>query len=230
MRSDQAQFWDERFRREGAIWGDLPSPTATTAVRYLPAKGRVLEVGFGYGRDMAFLARQGYLVSGVDLSAEAHRCTAERLRREGLAAERLVTGSFENNGFPDSTFDGVVSHRMAHLLVSETGVERFASTVRRVLRPGGILCLAVRNTEDRKPAEVRQVEGSVYEYMPRPGHLIRFWDDDSLRKAFGAAFAFEVFDRVKEIESGSRPVPCYLTIIVGRKIECTSVNADSPAP
>lgn len=217
MRSDEGPFWDERFKREGTIWGEAPTPTAKTVLRYLRPNARVLEVGFGYGRDLTFLLGQGHRLWGVDLSAEARSQAEARLRREGLTAERLLTGSFQDSDCPDGWFDAVFSHRMAHLLVTDEAVERFAETVRRVLRPGGILCLAVRNSEDVNPGEVRHVHGNVYEYTPRPGHWIRFWDDEALRKAFGKAFTILALDRVCEIESGARPVPCYLTVMVGRK-------------
>jgi SAM-dependent methyltransferase len=217
MRSDEGRFWDERFRREGFIWGEGPSPTAKTAARHLPANARVLEVGFGYGRDLAFLLRQGYRVSGIDLSVEARGRAEARLRRAGLAAERLVTGSFADSDFAEGLFDGVLSHRMAHLLVTAEAVERFVDQLRRVLRPGGLVCLAVRNADDRDPAEVRPVGENVGEYLPRPGHWIRYWDDEALRQAFGKAFTFLALERVCENESLGRPVPCHLTVLVGRK-------------
>jgi SAM-dependent methyltransferase len=217
MRSDEGPFWDERFRREGAIWGEAPSPTAKALLHYLPANARVLEVGFGYGRDLAFLLRHGHRAWGVDLSAEARRRTEARLRREGLAAERLLTGRFEDSDCPDGQFDAVLSHRVAHLLVTDEAVARFAEKARRALRPGGLLCLAVRNAEDRDPAEVRRVVEHVDEYTPRPGHWIRFWDDEALRRAFGTAFTLQALERAHENESRGRPVPCRLTVVVGRK-------------
>jgi SAM-dependent methyltransferase len=224
MRSDEARFWDERFRREGVIWGEEPSQTATTALRYLPANARVLEVGFGYGRDLSFLLRQGYRVWGIDLSEEAHRRADTRLRREELVAEKLETGSFGDSPYPDGLFDAVLCHRMAHLLVTDRAVERFADEVRRVLRPGGLLCLAVRNTEDLDPSRTRRMAENVYEYAPRPGHWIRFWDDDALRKAFGKDFTFLALDRACETESRGHPVPCHLTVMVGEKTR--AVEAD----
>src|SRR5262249_1987891 len=156
-RSDEGQFWDERFRREGAIWGEEPSPTAKALLHYLPANARVLEIGFGYGRDLAFLLSQGHRAWGVDLSPEGRRQAEARLRCAGLAAERLLTGSFEDSGCPDGQFDAVFSHRVAHLLVTDNAVERFADKVRRALRPGGILCVGARNADDLSPAEVRCV-------------------------------------------------------------------------
>jgi SAM-dependent methyltransferase len=223
MRSDQSEFWDERFRREGAIWGTGPSPTATAIARHLPPSSRLLEIGFGYGRDLAFLSREGFRVYGVDFSSEARRATEERLRREGLVAERLVTGSFVDCGFPEGSFDGVYSHRMAHLLTTAAAVESFVETVSRLLRVGGILCLTVRNSEDCKPEEVRPVEGEVYEYIPRHGHYIRFWGDRTLKSAFGTAFHLLAFDGVTEPESAERPVPCWLTVMVGKKVAANGV-------
>lgn len=217
MHSNEGQWWDERFGREGVIWGEGPSPTAKAAVRYLPAGARVLEVGFGYGRDLVFQLRQGNRVWGIDLSTEARRQAEARLRREGLAAERLDTGPFQDSELPEGAFDAVVSHRMAHLLVSEEAVEHFADKARRVLRPGGLLCLGVRNAEDLSQGAVRPATTDVYEYVPRPGHWIRFWDDEALQKAFGKAFTFLALERVSEPEARTHPIPCHLTILIGRK-------------
>jgi SAM-dependent methyltransferase len=218
MRSDEAGFWDERFRREGVIWGEEPSPTARIAVKYLPANALVVEIGFGYGRDLAFMLRQGYRVWGVDLSPEARRRTEARLGHDGLWPERLETTSFEATTCPAGMFDAVLSHRMAHLLVTPQAVERFVETMRRVLRPGGVVCLGMRNTEDINPTEVRCEKDHVGEYLPRPGHWIRFWDDEGLRQAFGKTFTFLALERVCETESRDRPVPCHLTVLVARKM------------
>src|SRR5688572_30253436 len=102
--SDEGAFWDRRFREEGAVWGEAPSPTALLAATYARPGDRVLDVGFGYGRDLPFLARQGYQISGIDLSVEGRKLAEARLRREGLAPECLVTGRFEDGPFPDHAF------------------------------------------------------------------------------------------------------------------------------
>src|SRR5438876_9345834 len=71
--SSQGEFWDRRYSKEGAIWGEVPSPTAQTAARYVQPQDRVLDIGFGYGRDLPFFARQQCRVWGVDLSQEGCR-------------------------------------------------------------------------------------------------------------------------------------------------------------
>jgi SAM-dependent methyltransferase len=210
-------FWDRRYREEGAIWGDAPSVTARLAARRLRAGSRVLDVGFGYGRDLAFLLRQGHRACGIDLSAEGRRQAEARLRREGVAPEWLRTGRFEDGPLPGGPFDAVLSHRMAHLLLAPAEARRFAARAWQVLRPGGVLAVAARDLRDLDPAEMVEVGEGVYEYRRRPGHRIRYWGRATFREAFGPGFEALTLTEATEGETAARPAPCRLTVLVGRK-------------
>jgi cyclopropane fatty-acyl-phospholipid synthase-like methyltransferase len=48
------------------------------AARHLHDGACVLEVGFGYGRDVCYLLRQRYRVFGIEASREAHRRLREK--------------------------------------------------------------------------------------------------------------------------------------------------------
>jgi SAM-dependent methyltransferase len=216
MRSNEGAFWDHRFRTEGAIWGNGPSPTAELAARYLHDDERVLEVGFGYGRDMCYLLRQRYRVFGIEASRVGHRLTEDRLRREGLKADGLLLGHFEENNLADGSFDAVLCHRLLHLLVTRKAVVHFVEQVQRVLRTGGLLCLGVRNPNDLDLTNMTWVEDNVYEYTRRPGHRIRYWDDAAFWEFFGGAFKLTLAPTV-EPESASNQVPCSLTLMAGWK-------------
>lgn len=52
--------------------------------RLLPA-GRVLDVAMGYGRNAVYLARLGFQVEGVDISAEAVNYVRKAARKAGVA-------------------------------------------------------------------------------------------------------------------------------------------------
>jgi SAM-dependent methyltransferase len=210
-------FWDRRYREEGAIWGDGPSVTALLASQLLRPRSRVLDVGFGYGRDLTFLLREGHRACGIDLSAEGRRQAEARLRRAGVEAEWLRTGRFEDGELPGGPFDAVLSHRMAHLLLTPGEVRRFAARAWQVLRPGGVLAVAARDLRDLDPAEMVAVGEDVYEYRRRPGHRIRYWGTATFREAFGPGFAVEALTRATEGETAARPAPCRLTVLVGRK-------------
>ena len=229
MTSNHSEFWDRRFQTEGAIWGESPSSTAQRAVGYLPAQARVLEVGFGYGRDLAFLLRHGFRVSGIDLSREGRRRAEHRLRQEGLWPETLVTGRFEEHPFPAGAFDALLSHRMAHLLVTPEAVTRFAEEAARVLRPAGLLCLGARDPRDlERPVGLVPVVNQVYEYADRPGHQIHYcWDEAAFEQTFGNAFEILSLTTTTELESAERPVPCHVTILIARKRHAPREDTDS---
>jgi hypothetical protein len=62
-----------------------------------------------------------------------------------------------------------------------------------------------------------RVADHVYEYARRPGHRIRYWDDDAFRRAFGEAFAILSLSAAVEPETAAQAVPCHLTVMLARK-------------
>ncbi len=225
MSSEGGDFWDRRYRAEGAIWGEQPSPTARRAAEFLPPAACVLDVGSGYGRDLVFLANRSCRVWGVDISREGHRLAEQRLAAQGKRAEQLYLGRFEELPLPKGSFDAILSHRMAHLLLHDETVVAFVQRLHCLLRAGGIVAVGARNPKDLVPEEMIQVDEQVYEYRSRPGHLIRYWDDESFRRLFGGLFTVLEVDHTCEDESRARPVPCQLTILIARKND-TAGQAD----
>lgn len=221
MSGENGDFWDRRYRSEGAIWGEQASPTALRAAAFLSPGTRVLDVGSGYGRDLAFLAGRACRVWGVEMSREGHRLAEERQAAQGSRAEQLYLGRFEELPLPQASFDAIVSHRMAHLLLSPEAVDAFVERLHRLLRAGGIAAIGARNRQDLDPAQMVEVGEQVYEYRNRPGHRIRYWDDDSFRQRFGGLFTVLDLAHTCENESQACPVPCHLTVLIARK------NADA---
>lgn len=217
VQSDEGVFWDRRYRSEGSIWGEEPSPSALLAALYLTRNSRVLDIGFGYGRDLLFLRRRRCQVFGVELSGEGHRQALARLKKAGVKADQLGIGCFEASPLGEGDFDMVLSHRMGHLLVTRDAIAQFACKVHQVLQPGGRLVIGVRNMHDLNPAEMIPVGDGVYEYQNRPGHRIRYWTDAMFQHVFGKAFTILKLVETTEVESVSRPIPCHLTVMVATK-------------
>jgi len=120
---------------------------AAVARLALRPEDRVLEIGFGHGRTIAALAARvpRGLVAGVDPS-EAMLAMASRRNRAAVRAGGvdLRLGRAEEIPFPDASFHAAYA---ANSVQFWPGPERSMLEVRRVLRPGGTLLLAIRLDE-----------------------------------------------------------------------------------
>ncbi|AZM59058.1 MULTISPECIES: class I SAM-dependent methyltransferase [unclassified Streptomyces] len=74
-----AQHWDDMYRSREHVFSGSPNPVLVGEVTGL-TPGRALDVGCGEGADALWLARQGWQVTAVDISATA-------LRRAAAAAD-----------------------------------------------------------------------------------------------------------------------------------------------
>lgn len=98
--------------------------------------GAVLDIGCGRGHFLDSLRRRGWTCTGTELSE-----TAARHARETLALN-VVVGPFQAGMFPDATFDVVyLWHVLEHIPRTFDALIQ----AQRLLRPGGMLVVAVPN-------------------------------------------------------------------------------------
>jgi SAM-dependent methyltransferase len=95
--------------------------------------GRVLEIGFGSGANLAFYPREVREVLALEPSRLARRLARGRLDR-ALVPVRFVGSSGESIPLADASVDAVLS---TWTLCTIPDVGRALGEVRRVLRPGG---------------------------------------------------------------------------------------------
>src|SRR6476661_2126850 len=86
---DAASAWDERYRSKARLWSGKPNPQLVHEAGGL-RPGKALELGCGEGADAIWLARQGWSVTAVDVSAvaleRAHSHELAELARESVNA------------------------------------------------------------------------------------------------------------------------------------------------
>lgn len=133
---------------EGAARPPRPRPLKTFGLRglqrmvglngidYLPGRGSaVLEVGFGRGDFLLFLAKRGYRCTGVEYDSTC----VDRMQKKGVPA---LAGDLRDHDLPSESFDFV---RMRHVLEHIATPAELMTEVFRILRPGAHLFVEVPN-------------------------------------------------------------------------------------
>ncbi len=125
-------YWSPEGFNPRIELGDL----ALIFSRFLPTRGRVLDVGCGTGKAGPWLIARGLEYEGVDISANA----VELARAAGMRASLIEDASrlpFESNSFDAAICIEVLEHLFSPL---NALVE-----INRILKPGGTLVVTAPN-------------------------------------------------------------------------------------
>ncbi len=96
-------------------------------------RGKVLEIGFGTGLNLAYYPAQIEQLTVIDANPGMNRLAQQRIREFDKPVEQQVLNS-ERLPMADESFDSVVS---TWTLCSIAGIEQALGEIYRVLKPGG---------------------------------------------------------------------------------------------
>lgn len=162
------------------------------------ARGKtVLEIGVGMGTDHMQFARNGAVLSGVDLTEHGIELVRRRLELEGLQSDLQVADA-EHLPFADGTFERVYSWGVLHHTPDTPKAIREAI---RVLRPGGEICVMIYSRHawvsyglwlrngplSRKP--FRSIDDVLHHHMESLG-----------TKGYNTREAHRMFDGLQDLE------------------------------
>ena len=114
-----------------------PETAVLRAEQLAPARGRLLEIGFGTGLNIPHFPSSVTSVVGLDPNPGVEKLARPRIGAAPIPVE-LRMGSGEQLPFPDGSFDTVVT---TLVLCAVANVEATLKEIRRVLAPGGTYLL-----------------------------------------------------------------------------------------
>ena len=174
------EYWD---RRLADTW-DHPArlwPTKNELLaKLLAPNARILDVGCGNGGILRYLKSRGFEdLHGLEIS----RYAVERLARDGI---HMHYGALPEIPLPDQSYDVVIASQVLEHLIPR---RRFASELRRVLRPRGSALIFVPDN----------CLGPIDE----PEHVIKY-DARSLRRFLTRHFEIESLENIRDV---NHPAP-----------------------
>ena len=133
------RFWADHYRRRERVWSGMANPVLVDVVGSLQRPGTALDLGCGEGGDTIWLARQGWRVTAVDVSATALDRAAADAATAGVA-DRIDFRQHDLAAtFPIGAFD-LVSAQYLHSPIEFPRVHVLQEAASAVT-PGGLLLI-----------------------------------------------------------------------------------------
>jgi len=129
-------------------------------IQHVGQNGRLVDVGCGTGRDMAWFESKGITVTGIDLSMGMLVYARENVLGD------LVSMNMRNLGFCDAYFDGVwCCASLLHLPKTEAAYA--LQEMHHILKPDGMLILSIQegNSENWEDGFVPDVKRFFARYQ-----------------------------------------------------------------
>lgn len=131
--------------------------------------GNLLDIGCGDGSFLGLAQQNGWIVNGTEYSEHAAKFVGEKLGIHVFRGELAAAGS------PGEFFDVVT---MWHVLEHVTDPRGYLLEIQRILKPSGLLVLAVPNVDDLvMQAAYRLIKGKkmkLFSPKDREVHLYHF--------------------------------------------------------
>lgn len=169
-----ARRWDERYQKGDTPWetGQPSSELLRVLAESAIAPCRALELGCGTGASAVWLARQGFDVTAIDLSAQAIERARRRADEADVSVRFLVADVLSPPAEPAGPFDFFFERGCYHVVRRED-VTAYLESLRGLTHPGTLgLVLTGNAREPHDPGppvvseeQIRAELGSLFDIV-----------------------------------------------------------------
>jgi SAM-dependent methyltransferase len=213
------EYWESRFKNEGAMWKFEPSDSAIIALDLFKSKriNNILIPGFGYGRNAKLFYDNGFKITGIEISKSA----IELAKASGLDC-KIHNGSVTYMPFDNEQYNGIFCYALIHLL-NKTERRTFLKSCYNQLESGGLMIFTVVSKQANMYGNGKQLSKDRFEIMN--GLKVYFYDSDSVKKEFAEFGLTEFKDMNEPIKHmmGQEPLKCKL-VICNKKLLTTTLR------
>ena len=145
-------------------------------------KVHVLDLGFGAGRNLIYMANQKFEGYGLEISDTGIHTSKERLKKRNLKAY-IVKGDMHSLPYIGSCFDAVICiFAIYHQKLR--GIQETTSEIHRVLRKGGVLLTNFHSKRSSMYGKGAKAEKDTFirQNGPEKGVIHHFTDEEEIKK------------------------------------------------
>jgi 2-polyprenyl-3-methyl-5-hydroxy-6-metoxy-1,4-benzoquinol methylase len=186
-------------------WGHEMAPviknTAGSLAGLFPEKGKILDIGCGYGFFLEEMHKRGWQVEGVELSKPAAQIARQKT---GATIHSCSVEDMEIS----SRYDVITLFYVIEHVADPLGILR---TIRKLLAPGGLLVLRYPNTSPllafsgalARRLTLMQAPSHLYDYNGKSMHLL-------LDKAGYKSYRTTLHTNTRPANIAKRLISCYI--------------------
>ncbi|HEX3724032.1 MAG TPA: class I SAM-dependent methyltransferase [Nitrolancea sp.] len=153
MSSDIATLYSQRYEQptnhlypvEFVVRAFLGTYPGLTMDRSVYAGSRIVDLGYGDGRNMPLLRNLGFEIFGVEIHEDITRSTQTRLEKAGVSAT-LAVGSNASIPFPDNFFQYALACHAFYYVADGTSFTHNSQELHRAMAPGGTFIVSLPMT------------------------------------------------------------------------------------
>lgn len=189
---------------------------ADFADKNLTFKGKVLDIGCGGGRNVAFLAASGYNVYGIDYTQTSVDMTRQRLKMANLTA-KIEVGDVRNMPYQNDFFDAIFCYGVL-CYCDKVGIKHGINEIYRILKPNAKAHLQVRNLNDFRYLDAKKT--SKYTAISNPSfakqeneYEMYYFDENEIFRKFNKFKEIKIDDMIRTYDNGRKAISYYLITV-----------------
>jgi ubiquinone/menaquinone biosynthesis C-methylase UbiE len=206
-----SEYWESRFKNEGAMWKYEPSDSAILALEIFKSNkiNKILIPGFGYGRNARLFCENGLEVTGIEISGSAIALAKE----SGLDC-KIHHGSVISMPFDNDQYDGIFCYALIHVL-NKSERRKFLISCFNQLKKSGIMIFIITSKQTGLYRSGKLL--SKDRYMISRGLKVFFYDEFSAMKEFSDFGVIECKDIEEPIKFMKGEEPVKLKFVICKK-------------
>ena len=205
------EYWESRFKNEGAMWKSEPSDSAICTLEYFKKENitKILIPGFGYGRNGRIFIENGFNVTGIEISGSA----IDIARESGIECV-IHHGSVTSMPYDNEQFEGIFCYALIHLL-NKNERQLFLKSCFDQLKRGGVMIFTTTSKNTGLYGHGRKISNDRFEIVK--GLKAYFYDADSIIKEFSDFGLVEYIDIEEPVKFMTGEEPVRLKYVICRK-------------